>query len=99
MKGQTPDPPGNQEKNSPSQKGARNPLWNTALISWKAPINAESDEAAVSIAEALMRALNGPQTADTADPDASPRIYYGEADLDYVENTDEGKIIHGSWHP
>ena len=71
----------------------------TALISWKAPINAESDEEAVSIAEALMRALHGPQTADSADPDASPRIYYGEADLDYVENSDEGKIVHRAWHP
>ena len=70
----------------------------TALISWKAEIDADSDEQAVAIAESLMRSLHGPQTADAADPAAAPAVYYGEADLDYVEN-EEGKILHGVWHP
>lgn len=70
----------------------------TALISWKAEIDAESDEQAVAIAESLMRNLHGPQTADAEGPDACAAVYYGEADLDYVENAAAGQIIHGVWH-
>ena len=67
----------------------------TAMISWKATLDAESDEAAIALAESLMRGLHGPQTPDGAEDDA---CYYGEADLDYVENSAESKVIHGVWH-
>ena len=70
----------------------------TALISWKAEIDAGSDAEAVAIAESLMRAIHGPQTADSEEQDACAATYYGEADLDYVENDDAGQIVHGVWH-
>ena len=68
----------------------------TALISWKATLDADSDEAAIALAESLMRSINGPQPVDAEKEDCCA-VYYGEADVDYVENSAEGKIIHGAW--